>query len=360
MPSERLITYAEAIREATALALQRHPGVYVLGEGVTDAAGVFGTTKGLVDEFGPERVVEMPVSENGMTGIAIGSALMGLHPVMVHQRVDFALLCIEQLFNGAAKSSYVSAGRHKVPLTVRMIIGRGWGQGPQHSQSLEAMFALIPGLKVVMPSTPHEAKGLLLAAIDEDNPVVFLEHRWLHYATGDVPSKYYRLPLNGSRIVTEGSRATIVATSYMVLEAVRAAKALSDVNCPVDVIDVRVLRPLNMAPIINSVCKTGRLVTCDTGSIQFGIGAEIIASIAECGPSMLQKPVRRIGLPDHPTPSSAVLAAVYYPSAADIVYAVGKLCNLSEEQNYKARASVMAARAGVPIDKPDLSFTGSF
>lgn len=360
MQNERIISAAEAIREATAIALQRRPDVYLLGEGVADAAGVFGTTKDLVNEFGPDRVIEMPVSENGMTGIAIGSALMGLHPMMVHQRVDFALLCLEQLFNAAAKSSYVSAGRHKVPLTVRMVIGRGWGQGAQHSQSLEAMFALIPGLKVIMPSTPYEFKGMLLSAIEDENPVIMLEHRWLHYVTGVVPPEYYTLPLIGSRIVADGSRATIVATSYMVLEAMRAAKALSDVGCPVEVIDVRVLRPLNMAPIINSVCKTGRLVMCDTGSRQFGIGAEIIASIAECGPMIFQKPVIRIGLPDHPTPSSVTLAAVYYPSSADIVRAVGHLCELSDEQIGSACTDVVAAREGIPIDKPDLSFKGSF
>jgi acetoin:2,6-dichlorophenolindophenol oxidoreductase subunit beta len=360
MPSERVVSSAEAIREALAISLRQRPDVYLMGEGVADPGGIFGTTKGLIDEFGPDRVVEMPVAENGLTGIAIGSALMGMHPVMTHQRVDFALLCLEQLFNAAAKSSYVTGGRHKVPLTVRLVIGRGWGQGPQHSQSLEALFTYMPGLKVVMPSTPHEFKGLLLAAIEDENPVIMLEHRWLHYVTGDVPAEPYTLPLTGSRIVSEGSRATIVATSYMVLEAMRAAKALDDVGCPVEVIDLRVLRPLNMEPIVESVRKTGRLVTCDTGWRKFGVGAEIIASIAEQAPDVLKKPVARIGLPDHPTPSSIALAEVYYPDSTNIIEAVGRLCELSAAQVGKARSAVIAARKGVPIDKPDPAFKGPF
>lgn len=360
MQSERVVSSADAIREALAMSLRQDPDVYLIGEGVADPGGIFGTTKGLVDEFGPDRVVEMPVAENGLTGIAIGSALMGMRPVMTHQRVDFALLCLEQLFNAAAKSSYVTDGRHKVPMTVRMVIGRGWGQGPQHSQSLEALFTYIPGLKVVMPSTPHEFKGLLLAAIEDDNPVIMLEHRWLHYVTGVVPAEYYTLPLVGSRIAQEGSRATIVATSYMVLEAMRAANALNDVGCVVEVIDLRILRPLNMDPIIASVRKTGRLVMCDTGWRQFGIGAEIIASIAEHALDALKKPVARIGLPDHPTPSSVALAKAYYPDSTDIIEAVGSLCGLSAAQVAEAGAAVIAARKGVPIDKPDPAFKGPF
>lgn len=360
MLSERVVSSAEAIREALAMSLRERDDVYVMGEGVADPGGIFGTTKGLVDEFGPERIVEMPVAENGLTGIAIGSALMGMHPVMTHQRVDFALLCLEQIINAAAKSHYVTGGRHRVPMTVRMVIGRGWGQGPQHSQSLETLFTYIPGLKVVMPSTPHEFKGLLLAAIADDNPVIFLEHRWLHYVTGAVPEEHYTLPLTGSRIVAEGSRATVVATSYMVLEAMRAAQALGDVGCPIEVIDLRMLRPLNMQPIIDSVRKTGRLVMCDTGWRQFGVGAEVIASIAEHALDALKQPVVRIGLPDHPTPSSVALAEVYYPDSADIVEAIGRQCALPPEQVATARAAVVAARKGVSIDKPDPSFKGPF
>ncbi len=360
MQTERVITAAQAVREALAEALADRPEVYLLGEGVADPGGIFGTTKDLVNEFGPTRVVEMPVSENGLTGIAIGSALMGQRPVMTHQRVDFALLCLEQLFNTAAKSHYVTGGKHRVPLTVRMVIGRGWGQGPQHSQSLEALFAYIPGLKVVMPSTPYEFKGMLHAAIDDDNPVIILEHRWLHYVTGPVPAGRYTVALDGPKTVRQGGRATVVATSYMVLEALRAAKALDAVGCPVDVIDLRVLRPLGLDPVIESVRKTGRLVVCDTGWRQFGIGAEVVAAITERAFDALKRPPARIGLPDHPTPSSLALAEVYYPGSAEIVAAVGALCDLSAAKVADAVAEVRAERKGVPIDKPDPAFRGPF
>jgi pyruvate dehydrogenase E1 component beta subunit len=360
MPAERIITAAAAVREALAEALAARREVYLMGEGVADPGGIFGTTKGLVDTFGPDRVVEMPVSENGLTGIAIGSALMGQRPVMTHQRVDFALLCLEQLFNTAAKSHYVTGGRHRVPLTVRMIIGRGWGQGPQHSQSLEALFAYIPGLKVVMPSTPYEFKGMLHAAIDDENPVMVLEHRWLHYVTGAVPEGRYTAPLDGPKVVKAGTRATVVATSYMVLEALRAATALEHVGCPIEVIDLRVLRPLDLAPIIASVRKTGRLVVCDTGWKQFGIGAEIVAGVVEQAFDALKAPALRIGLPDHPTPSSLPLAAVFYPGSKDIVDKVAILCALPKTAVLEAHAEVEAARKGVPIDKPDPAFTGPF
>lgn len=360
MPVERIITAAQAVREGLAEALSARPEVYLMGEGVADPGGIFGTTKGLVDEFGADRVVEMPVAENGLTGIAVGSALMGQRPVMTHQRVDFALLCLEQLFNTAAKSHYVTGGAHRVPLTVRMVIGRGWGQGPQHSQSLEALFAYIPGLKVVMPSTPYEFKGMLHAAIDDDNPVMILEHRWLHYVTGAVPEGRYSAPLDRPKVVRRGEAATIVATSYMVLEALRAAAALEHVGCSVEVIDLRVLRPLNLVPILESVRKTGRLIVCDTGWRQFGIGAEIVASVAEQAFDALKKPAIRIGLPDHPTPSSLSLAAVYYPDSKDIVDKVGLLCGLDGGMVKKACAEVAAARKGVPVDKPDPAFKGPF
>lgn len=360
MQTERIITAAQAIREALSESLTARPEVYLMGEGVADPGGIFGTTKGLVDEFGTDRVIEMPVAENGLTGIAIGSALMGQRPVMTHQRVDFALLCLEQLFNTAAKSHYVTGGAHRVPLTVRMIIGRGWGQGPQHSQSLEALFAYIPGLKVVMPSTPYEFKGMLHAAIDDDNPVMFLEHRWLHYVNGVVPEGRYTAALDGPKVVKPGKDVTVVATSYMVLEALRAAEALEHVGCSVEVIDLRVLRPLKVEKILESVRKTGRLIVCDTGWRQFGIGAEIVASVTEQAFDVLEKPPVRLGLPDHPTPSSLSLATTYYPDSKDIVDKVGMLCGLDEKSVKQSRSEVEAARKGVPIDKPDPAFKGPF
>jgi len=360
MQNERILTAAEAIREATEIAMDEHPEAYLIGEGVADPGRIFGTTKGLLEKFGAARVIEQPVAENGLTGIAIGSALMNRRPIMTHQRVDFALLALEQLFNTAAKSHYVSNGHHRVPLTVRMIIGRGWGQGPQHSQALEALFAYIPGLKVVMPSTPSEFKGLFLAAVKDDNPVMFLEHRWLHYVKGHVPTGSYAIPLTGPRVARSGGRATVVATSYMVLEALKAADALERIGCPIDVIDLRVLRPLNTESIVESVRRTGHLVTCDTGWMRYGIGAEIVAGVAEKAYDSLKSAPIRLGLPDHPTPSSLILASEFYPGADHIVRAVGKQCALPEAAIEQACEEVIALRKGVPIDKPDPSFSGPF
>lgn len=360
MPEPRVITAAEAIREALDLALAERQDTYLLGEGVADPGGIFGTTKGLIDVYGPERVVEMPVAENGLTGIAVGSALMGRRPIMTHQRIDFALLCLEQLFNTAAKSHYVTNGAHRVPLTVRMVIGRGWGQGPQHSQSLEAMFAAIPGLKVVMPSTPADFKGMLLASIEDDNPVIFIEHRWLHYVSGEVPRGWHAMPLDGPKKIHSGDRATIVATSYMTLEALRAAAALARRGCAIDVFDLRVLRPLNLAPVIESVRRTGRLIVCDTGWRTLGLGAEIIAQVAEQALGDLKRPPIRIALPDHPTPSALALAEFYYPESTDIIAAVQRQCDLAAADASAAHEEVIALREGVPIDKPDPAFKGPF
>lgn len=360
MAEARIISAGDAIREALDIALAERSDTYLLGEGVADPGGIFGTTKGLIDRYGPARVVEMPVSENGLTGIAIGSALMGRRPIMTHQRVDFALLCLEQLFDTAAKSHYVTNGRHRVPLTVRLVIGRGWGQGPQHSQSLETLFAYMPGLKVVMPSTPADFKGMLLASIEDNNPVIFIEHRWLHYVTGAVPEGHYIVPLSGPRHAHEGDRATVVATSYMTLEALRAASALARRGCAVDLWDLRLLRPLDLAPVIESVRRTGRLVVCDTGWRTLGPGAEIVAQVAESALDALKKPPLRIGLPDYPTPSSRALAAAYYPGSTAIIEAVTKLCDLDRADSEAACAEVTAARGGIPIDKPDPDFKGPF
>jgi len=192
----REIKFYEALNEALDQCMAAEPSVYVMGLGVPDPKGIFGSTLGLQDRYGPGRVMDMPVAENGMTGVAIGSALAGMRPVMTHQRIDFALLALEQLVNQAANWHYMFAGKMKIPLVIRMIVGRGWGQGPQHSQNLHTWFAHVPGLKVVMPATPYDAKGLLISSIEDDNPVIFIEHRWLYNITGFVPGNMYRVQLS--------------------------------------------------------------------------------------------------------------------------------------------------------------------
>ncbi len=360
MPAERILSAAEAIREALDHALASDPAVYLMGEGVADPKGVFGTTQGLAERYGPDRVIETPVSENGFTGVAIGSALMGQRPVLVHQRVEFCLLAMEQVVNNAAKLHYVTDGRHKVPLVIRLVMGRGWGQGPQHSQSLEAMFAHVPGLKVVMPSTATDAKGMLLAAIADDNPVIFMEHRWIHYARGAVPEGGAAVPLDGPRRMHEGDAATVVATSYMALEAMQAADALAEAGCAIDLFDLRVLRPLRLDAIVESVRRTGRLVFVDTGWTAFGIGAEVTARVAETCFGALRAPPRRIGLPEHPTPSSRSLAVDFYPRSEHIAAAVGEVADLGMATVGRVREALVARRSDTPLDIPHPSFRGPF
>jgi 2-oxoisovalerate dehydrogenase E1 component len=350
----------QAIREATIHAMDADPAVFVMGEGVSDGKGIFGTTVGLRERFGRDRVMEMPVAENGFTGAAIGAAMMGRRPIVVHQRVEFALLAFEQLANNAAKLHYVSGGRHRVPLVVRLVVGRGWGQGPAHSQSLETLFSYIPGLKVVMPATPADCQGLLLGAIADDNPVIFIEHRWVHYARGQVPVVPCALPLDGPQRLRAGDAVTVVATSYMTLEALQAADALARHGCHVDLFDLRVLRPLNLDSVVESVKRTGRLLTVDTGFSQLGIGAEISAQVTErCFARLRAAPVR-LGLPDHPTPSARSLAAGYYPRSPQIADAAARLAGLPESATAAIAAELREARDRLPLDIPHPAFRGPF
>ena len=350
----RELKFFQAINEALDLCMAKDPAVYIMGLGVPDPKGIFGSTLGLQQKYGSTRVMEMPTSENGMTGVAIGSALVGLRPIMTHQRIDFALLAMEQIVNQAAKWYYMFGGQMSIPLVIRMIIGRGWGQGPQHSQSLQAWFAHIPGLKVVMPTTPYDAKGLLIASIEDNNPVVFIEHRWLYNITGDVPEEMYRVPLGQARVVREGKDVTIAATSYMTLEALRAAEMLAQDGVRAEVIDIRTLKPMDETLILESVGKTGRLIVADTGWKTVGFGAEIVARIAEEAFSDLKSPPRRVALPDCPTPTTPALANHYYPRAVHIVATVRRMLGLS--------ADVVEPPVGtsVPLDIPDPSFTGPF
>lgn len=356
----RVISTAEAIREATFAAMERDERVFVMGEGVTDPKAIFGTTAGLLERFGAARVMEMPIAENGFTGIAIGAALAGQRPIVIHQRVEFSLLAMEQLVNNAAKIHYVSGGRHRAPLVIRMIVGRGWGQGPAHSQSLEALFAHIPGLKVVMPSGAADAKGLLLGAIEDDGPVVFIEHRWVHYASGAVEAEARALPLDGPKRLRAGDDITVVATSYMTLEALQAADAIAAVGCGVELFDLRVVRPLQIDAIAESVARTGRLLTVDTGHASFGIGAEIAARVVERCFDRLRAAPRRIGLPEHPTPSARSLAETYYPRSPQIAAAIGELVGVPDRVLAELCHGLSASRDALPLDIPHPSFKGPF
>jgi pyruvate dehydrogenase E1 component beta subunit len=353
MPRE--LSFAQAVLEATDQCMAEDPSVYIMGLGVTDPKGIFGTTLGLKDKHGAKRVLDMPVAENGMTGVAIGSALIGMRPIMTHQRIDFMLLSFDQIINNAAKWHYMFGGKMKVPLTIRLLIGRGWGQGPQHSQSLHAIFTHIPGLKVVMPFTPYDAKGLLVSAVRDDNPVIYIEHRWLHNIRGEVPEEIYTVPLGKARIVKEGNDITIAASSHMVLEAMKAADYLEKDGIVSEIIDIRSLKPMDDETIIASVKKTGRLLVADDGCRTTGFAAEVIAMVAEKVYGSLKTAPRRVTLPDLPTPTSAALANLYYPRTIDIINVARATFNLPGKTEVD-----LDIKHDQPLDVPDISFTGPF
>lgn len=358
--AQRHLAFVDALREGLDQALEKDPRVIVIGEGVPDPKAIFNTTAGLRGKYGASRVFDMPLAENGLTGICIGAALSGLRPVMVHQRIDFALLAMDQLINNAAKWHYMFDGKASVPLVVRMIVGRGWGQGPQHSQSLQAMFAQVPGIKVVMPTTAYDAKGMLIAAIEDDNPVLFIEHRWLHHVKDNVPETYYRVPIGKARVLQEGSDVTIAAFSYMVFEALIAARALlSSMGIRVEVIDMRSVRPLDIATVLESVKKTGRLIVADTAFKTGGIAGELISQVTEQAFNVLKAAPVRIASPDHPVPTSPFMAEHYYPSPQTIADAVIDLTGGSKNTDDYQKLSALMVRNG-PHDVPNREFSGPF
>lgn len=352
---KRELTYAQAILEATDQCMAADSSIYIMGLGVTDPKGVFNTTVGLEDKYGSKRVLDMPVAENGMTGIAIGSALTGMRPIMTHQRVDFMLLALDQIINNAAKWHYMFGGLMKIPIVIRLLVGRGWGQGPQHSQSLQSIFAHIPGLKVVMPTTPYDAKGLLISAIEDNNPVIYIEHRWLHGTFGSVPERRYRIPLGKAEIIQEGKDITIVSSSYMVLETLKASEVLKKESINVEVIDLRTIKPIDTKTILNSIRKTGRLLVVDGAWRSFGVSAEILALVAENAYELLRCSPQRVTFPDIPTPTSWSLANHFYPRAIDIINAVKGMLGLPKQTEEQ-----LGIRHDIPLDVPDKSFTGPF
>jgi acetoin:2,6-dichlorophenolindophenol oxidoreductase subunit beta len=350
----RLLTGAEAIRQATAEAMAADPRVVVLGLGAPDPKGIFGTTLGLQEEFGTDRVFDVPCAENAVTGIAVGMAINGYRPILTHQRVDFALLSVEQIVNQAAKWRYMFGGTMRVPMVIRMIVGRGWGQGPQHSQALHAWFAHIPGLKVVLPVFPADTRELLLLAVADDDPVIFMEHRWLHGVRGHVDQTPPSLGLGRARVVQQGKDVTIAAFSYMVLEALEAAKHLAGEGISAEVIDMRCARPLDEEALTASVRKTGRFVAADIGTGSCGMASELVSVVSRHAYAALQAAPEIVALPDCPTPTSPVLSAAFYPRAPHLVAAALRTLGRPVDP------SIFAVPAGVELDKPDPAFTGPF
>ena len=318
----RKLSYSLAINEALHQMMDSDPSVFLIGQGVKSPWYVGNTAKGLLEKFGPERVIDTPVSENAITGTAVGAALVGMRPVVVHPRVDFMMYAMDPIINEAANWHYMFGGKSSVPVVIWGIINRGGEQAAQHSQSLHALFAHVPGLKVVMPSTPYDAKGLMVAAIKDDNPVIYMDDRWLYNLEEEVPEEVYSVPIGKGVIRREGKDVTLVATSYMVVESVKASEELGKEGVEVEVIDLRSVTPLDETLLFESIKKTGRLVIADGGWKTCGMAAEISAMVSENVFDDLKAPIMRVTLPDAPAPASRTLGKNYYPDFKTIVHAV--------------------------------------
>jgi acetoin:2,6-dichlorophenolindophenol oxidoreductase subunit beta len=327
----RKLSFALAINEALHQMMEADASVFLIGQGVKSPWYVGKTADGLLDRFGEERVIDTPVSENGVTGAAVGAAIAGMRPVVVHPRVDFMLYAFDPIINQAANWFYMNGGKRSVPVVFWGIINRGGEQAAQHAQALHGTFAHVPGLKVVMPASPYDAKGLMVAAIRDPNPVVYVDERWLYGVEGEVPEEVYEVEIGKARVVKEGKDVTVIASSFMVEESRKAAERLGDTGTDVELIDLRSIKPFDGELILESVAKTGRCVVADGGWRSFGVSAEIAAFVAEKGFGSLKAPVRRVALPDCPAPAARTLEKAYYPGADTIVEAVKQVLKRKSE-----------------------------
>ena len=318
----REITYEKAINEAMIQEMERDPSVFVYGIGVDDHKRIFGTTNELVERFGKERCMDTPIAEDSMTGMGIGAAINGLRPIHIHIRVDFLLLAMNQLANIASSYCYSTNGKRGVPLVIRAIVGRGWGQGFQHSKTCHSLFSHIPGIKVILPTTPYDVKGMLISAIRDNNPVVVIEHRWLYWQKGEVPKEPYTLDIGKARVIKEGTDITLIATSWLNVEALKAAEILEKHGVSVEIVDVRSLAPLDTYTIVSSVSKTGRCIIADNDWVLYGAGAEIAATVYKYTFGVLQSPIQRIGFAHTPCPTARHLENEFYPNAVNIIHAI--------------------------------------
>ena len=357
MPKDKMINtnFASAINDALSVAMTNDKNIICYGLGVTDPKGVFGTTLGLEKKFGNDRVFDVPTSENALTGIGIGASLHNTKSIMTHQRLDFFLLAMDQLVNNAAKWYYMYGGKKSVPITIRLIIGRGWGQGPTHSQNLQSWFAHIPGLKVVIPTNPYDAKGMLLSAIRDPNPVIFLEHRWLHYSKGVIPKKRYFVPIDKAKVINKGKDITIVAMSYLTPEAMIAKKYLKKLNINPEVIDLRSVKPIDFKTIIKSVNKTKNLLVLDTGFKFCSVSSEIITNIMERDHNILKNSPARLTMPDIPEPTSFALTKNFYITHLEIIKKVLNILNINQNKLKKLKITKTKYH-----DVPNEEFKGPF
>jgi len=322
MSSNRKLEFSLAINEALHQMMAADEAVFLIGQGVKSPWYVGNTAQGLLERFGERRVIDTPVSENAVTGAAVGAAIAGMRPVVVHPRLDFMFYAMDPIINEAANWYYMNGGKASVPVVIWGIINRGGEQAAQHSQALHATFAHVPGLKVVMPSTAYDAKGLMIAAIRDPNPVIFIDDRWLHQTEGLVPEEIYEVPIGQGVIRKTGSDLTLVATSFMAHEALKAVQELAQEGIDVELIDLRTVKPIDGDLVFNSVKKTGKLVIADGGWKTCGLAAEVAVLVYEAVFEYLKAPIKRVTLPDCPAPASRALEKAYYPKAEAICHAV--------------------------------------
>lgn len=330
---EQTVKFTEAIYQAIDSEMERDPNVIVYGLGVDDPKYIWGTTKDLDKKYGPMRAFDTPLSEDAMTGVGIGMATAGLRPIHVHIRFDFMMLAMNQLINVAAKTHYMYGGRQHCPMVVRGVIGRSWGQGAQHSQALYSYFLHTPGIKVLAPSTPYDAKGGMIAAIRDNNPVVYVEHRLLHFQEGPVPVESYVVEPGKARFLTEGKDITIVGVSYMAVEALRAYSYLEEKGVSAEVIDPVWLNPLDLDSILASARKTGKLLVVDNSWTSCGFSAELLALVAERLEPGEKIKLSRMGFAPTPCPTTPILENEFYPSAVDVASRAFSIVN--EGQSWK-------------------------
>jgi acetoin:2,6-dichlorophenolindophenol oxidoreductase subunit beta len=318
----RKLTYSLAINEALLQVMEKEQSVFIIGQGLKSPWYVGNTARGLIEKFGDERIIDTPVSENAMTGAAVGAAIAGMRPVVVHPRMDFMMYAFDPIINEAANWYYMFGGKSSVPVVIWGIINRGDEQAAQHSQSIHAMFSHIPGLKVVMPSTPYDAKGLMISAIKDNNPVVYIDDRWLYGLEEEVPEEIYEVPVGKGIIRKEGGDITLISASYMAAESLKAYEILKKNGINAEIIDLRTIKPVDEELILSSVRKTGRILAVDGGWKFCGYAAEILALVAEKAFEYLKAPVKRLTLPDVPAPSSRALEEIYYLTYEHIIAAV--------------------------------------
>lgn len=345
---QKVKLFSQAINEALYECLKEDKKTICFGLGIGDPKEIFGTTKNLVKNFGSKRVFDTPTSENGLTGIAVGAAINGCKVIMTHQRLDFALLSLDQIINNAAKWHYIFNGKYKVPITIRLIIGKGWGQGPTHSQALHGLFAHIPGLKVMTPFFSSDAKNLLMQAIKDPNPVIFIEHRWLHNQKGRIKKEKVQ-PI--ARI-KKGSDITIVSSSIMTKEAIETSNTLAKNNISAEILNINVMKPLDEKIIIKSIKKTGRILVLDFGPSFLSIASEIISIVSIKAHKYLKTAPQKIAMPDVPVPTSYGLTKKFYPDQKNIINVCEKIFNL--------KFKIKNFHKDLHHDVPDEKFKGPF